>query len=659
MRQQLYHFIVLWGVLAFSQRQDSVSTQSIECINIIKTGVSLKRERKPLGYIEAFLEQSSSIKMLRRGAYAWEPLLNGMPSERTTQTIEGMRIFGACTDKMDPITAYVEISNLESADIASGQQGNAFGHTIGGNINLKRKRIKFGEREWNFNLNTGIESINWQNILGGGVSFRNEKYYADIQLMNRNAENYKDGSGREVLYSQFQKLNLSGSYGYKLNERHTVEASVIYDLATDVGYPALPMDVARAEAVIASVEHRFQSDNYWAKRWHTKWYFNTINHQMDDSTRPNVPIRMDMPGRSRTVGYYSHLYSETENHRWKFNLNGFYNNAYAEMTMYPDNPNEPLMFMLTWADIGTLNQGISLHDDWHLTSASSIKLGASFAIQKDIIGNETGLNSLKIFHSEIDKSRLRFLKSVSANYTYHQHHWQTGIGIGYGDRAPSVSEGYGFYLFNSNELYDYIGNPNLKNESTVEANAYIAIKLPWFSAKLSGNFFHISDYVVGKITPFSAMTLGAKGVKQYTAIEYARIFNANLNAEFYLGEKWRLKSQVGYHYGKDSEGNHLPYISPFRYATTLSFEYHRWGAELGIQGNASKRNVASHYGEVPTDAYMLLNTSVGYSLPFFSKKLHLKLGVENLTNEYYTTYTDWKRIPRMGRNIFINLLFEF
>ena len=44
--------------------------------------------------------------MVKRGSYAWEPLINGMATERTVITIDGMRIFGACTDKMDPITSY-------------------------------------------------------------------------------------------------------------------------------------------------------------------------------------------------------------------------------------------------------------------------------------------------------------------------------------------------------------------------------------------------------------------------------------------------------------------------------------------------------------------------------------------------------------------------
>src|SRR5690625_5695963 len=85
--------------------------------------------------------------MIKRGAYAWEPMLNGMSTERSVLTIDGMRIFHACTDKMDPITSYVENTNLSKARIAEGQSGSGFGGTIAGSIDLIRKKSVFSSEE--------------------------------------------------------------------------------------------------------------------------------------------------------------------------------------------------------------------------------------------------------------------------------------------------------------------------------------------------------------------------------------------------------------------------------------------------------------------------------------------------------------------------------
>src|SRR5690625_7309573 len=85
--------------------------------------------------------------MIKRGAYAWEPMLQGMSSERSVLTIDGMRIYGACTDKMDPITSYVEITNLSKVNIQNAQAGSEHGATVAGSFDLVRKKEGFRRSE--------------------------------------------------------------------------------------------------------------------------------------------------------------------------------------------------------------------------------------------------------------------------------------------------------------------------------------------------------------------------------------------------------------------------------------------------------------------------------------------------------------------------------
>jgi iron complex outermembrane receptor protein len=109
------------------------------------------------------LASASNISFIKRGAYAWEPLLNNMSSERSTITIDGMHVFGACTDKMDPITSYVESNNLAAIDIKSGQEGNLHGATVAGSIDLKRRNTAFGlQKKIGGAYQTGFEFNNKQ-----------------------------------------------------------------------------------------------------------------------------------------------------------------------------------------------------------------------------------------------------------------------------------------------------------------------------------------------------------------------------------------------------------------------------------------------------------------------------------------------------------------
>jgi iron complex outermembrane receptor protein len=631
-----------------------------EVIVIGKKAQIHEKLTKSLATIDEFLDKGSKVDLVKRGAYAWEPIINSMATERTLITIDGMRIFGACTDKMDPITSYIEVSNLSEATVNSGQQGSCFGSTIGGAIDLKRSQSKFGKPNWNFALNTGFETNNRQKIIGSSANYADSTYYFDTDVMFREADNYVAGNEKEIVYSQFRKLNFSGTSGFKFSQNKLLEASVIYDKATDVGYPALPMDVSLAEALITSVKYVVLPKNPLLKDWETKLYFNTITHRMDDTTRPSVPIHMDMPGWSKTFGMYSKISGIKNNHHFLANLNSFYNQSVAEMTMYPEDPNENSMFMYTWPDVRTFYTGLFMVDDWVFNCHSGLKLSVSAGSHTNDVASDFGLQSLQIFYPEMDAQKTRFLKSIAANYNYNKNGWDYGFGAGYGERAPSVSEGYGFYLFNSSDRFDYVGNPNLKNEKSLESNVFIGYKKEKISTKITASYFHISNYIIG--TPDETlvpMTIGANGVKLYTALDYANIFNVDFNSEWTLTKQLKWNVNLLYSLGKDSNNNNLPLINPLSYRTALTFTQTSFNATLEGVGNAAQIRFGSVYGETKTATFALLNANFGYKFVFSGSRLYTKIGVENILDAYYTTYSDWNKIPRMGRNIFINLNYSF
>ena len=663
MKNSLAFILALSFCSVFAQEiaNDSLEVKELREVIVAGTKSQLhEKQSKTLASVDEFLQKSTKVDLIKRGAYAWEPIINGMATERTVVTIDGMRIFGACTDKMDPVTSYVEVSNLSEAAISSGQQGTCHGNTIGGSIDLKRSRNKFVSKGWDFTLNTGYETNNKQKIIGSSINYVDSLFYIDSDVMFRDADNYKDGNNDEILFSQFRKLNLSLTSGYRLAANKLIEASVIYDKATDVGYPALPMDVSLAEAVIASVKFEYQPISELVDAWETKMYFNTITHTMDDTKRPNVPIHMDMPGWSDTYGLYSKVNRKFGNHHFTANLNGFYNRSIAEMTMYPADPNENLMFMYTWPDIRTLYTGMYLEDNWDLNCHSSLKFTTSLGMHSNNVASDFGLQSLKIFHPEMDATNTRFLKSFSSNYIHDKNGWQYGVGAGYGERAPSVSEGYGFYLFNSFDGYDYIGNPDLKTEQALEASAFLGLKKSNWSAKMTSSYFHISNYIIGiPDSSVAPMTIGANGIKVYTAIDYATIWSNDVTFSYFLHQNWTWKAQFAYNLGKDNNNDGLPFMSPFSYLSSVTFNKNKFNAEVLVRGNTTQTEFNPFYGEDKTKDYAILNLNFGYKFNFEKAKMIFNTGMENVLDTQYTTYTDWKNLPRMGRNMFVNLMIQF
>lgn len=665
MKMQLLVFLcLLVSATGFTQDQQEEAkkdtTKLEEVLIVSRRKLSNHRQEKTLSSIDDYLEKSNNVTMIKRGNYAWEPTVNNMVSQRLVVTIDGMQIFGACTDKMDPITSYVDVSNLDKVTIGSGQEGTENGHCVGGGIDLQLPASKFNGSGLKSSIDLGYETNGNYKATGLDLEYAGNQFFISADGIFRTSDNYDAGNNKEVLYSQFEKYNLSLQTGYKFSETQSLDANIIYDKATDVGYPALPMDVSLAEALISSLTHHYTPENKALKTLETKLYFNTITHIMDDTKRPIVPIRMDMPGWSDTYGFYIKADVIKDKHHVSLNLNGFYNKSLAEMTMFSNNPNEPDMFMYTWPDIRTRYTGIFAKDAYYLNDNSSLESSVRFGLHNNRIAKEEGVESLGIFHDNVEDTKDRTLLSVASAYKYNKNNYKLSFGLGYGERAPSVSEGYGFFIFNSFDNYDYIGNPNLKDEKALEANFSFNQKFNDFEIGLQSSYFYIMDYIIGDLAPnVSSMTIGANGVRVYNALDHASIFDIYLNSSYKISERLSVNGTIGYNYGKGSNNKNLPLIKPFSYFAEFNYNTSKFNAALQLEGNGNQSNFSSLYGENETASYAILNLNLGHAFYGKNGKTILKYGIENILDANYSTYADWNNIPRQGRNFYVNLSYVF
>ena len=635
------------------------STRVLEAVTIkAATKSKIQTDMKMAVSVDEFLASSASISFIKKGAYAWEPLLNNMSTERSTVTIDGMHVFGACTDKMDPITSYVESNNLSTIEIKSGQEGSLHGATVAGSIDLQRKSTPFGlSKSWNGAYQTGFEFNNKQFFNLGNVSYSSEKFVADASISYRRAENYSDGNDDDVNHSQFKKFNTSLGLAYKTSDLSSLRVEAIFDQARDVGYPALPMDLWLSRALITSVSYKQLFEKGLVRVWDTKLYFNAIEHYMDDTTRPENLVHMDMPGWSNTYGFLSKINVKKERFSSDIQLNAYSNLSTAEMRMYPQDRGQRTMFAYSWPSVTTTFAGLSMNNSWDISERSALNFGGSLGVNYNY---SKYVEFNWIFHPGAPQEKTRFLPSVHSSYVLNFDKFNFTLGTGYGHRAPSVSEGYGYYIYNSFDRYDYIGNPNLKNEISYEVNASAGYSIKKGSIQANVNYFHIENYIIGRILNLgSPMNYQSVGVKGYTSLDYATLFNFSLNANYAILEKLHWKGVLTYARGQDNEAKNLPFIRPLSYQTSLHYGYQRFNFQTSINGDLEQINYSPEYGEDQTPSYTIWNFSADYSFFIKNNKTTIQVGAENILNEFYSTYADWGNIPRMGRNIFTSLKINF
>ena len=638
---------------------DTIATepQRLDEVVVVSRRQGGKRSAKgQVASIDEHLQELNHVELVRRGSYAWEPMVNNMQTERLSTTIDGMKIFYACTDKMDPVTSYVESGNLQSISLNSGLDGNpqATGN-IGGALDLRLRKTGFDADPYTATATAGYEANGHLQVYGADGAFSSHRVYVNGGAFYRHADNYKAGGGKELDFSQFQKVNAFVNGGLRLAEHDMTEATFIFDRATDVGYPALNMDVAKAEAFITSLSYKHLFQDNRLESWETKVYYNHITHVMDDTKRPDVEIHMDMPGKSWTAGAYSLLTGSFGLHQAQLNIDGYYNRLFADMTMFPGGAAP--MYMVTWPDVGTLNVGAALTDNIRFSSASSLRLSGKLSWQHQRLNNDEGYKALSVFFPGMKQQYHQTTGRIAISYQWTMDNGQWIIGSGWGSRAPTVTEAYGYYLNNTFDQYDYIGNPRLRNESAIELNTgyqWSMFNGQW-SMALDANAFFFSNYIIGQFeNRLSAMTVGAEGVKVYGNIDHATIANVSLTAEWRPVKGFRWSAKGTYSMGRDDEGDNLPLIAPFTYQSRLSYTTGSLSLQAEVKGHTRQAKYGKKYGETETAAWTIVNLSANYQLYQFT----LRAGVENLFDKYYATYADWCHIPQKGRNIYVNLSFE-
>ena len=328
--------------------------------------------------------------------------------------------------------------------------------------------------------------------------------------------------------------------------------------------------------------------------------------------------------------------------------------------MFSNTPGEKDMYMLTWPGIRTRYLDLYAEDSWKASKQIRLVASGGISLHTNVVGSDFGYESLKIFYSGMPRARTRLLKRFSLALYSDKKNWHYSFGIGYGQRAPSVSEGYGFYLFNSFDRFDYIGNPEMGNESSLSVTASVSYTASVWSAKLSGSAFDIRDYIIGlPQAGLSVMTIGAAGVKVYGQLPGARIYNMVADLSWQPLRKLNWTGRASYRRGIGTDMGNLPLMQPLSAFSSLSYTGNKFSTELSITAAARQLYYSPLSGESPLPGYATVNCAVSDKFLIGRRSLVVKAGIDNIFDRRYTTFADWNRIYRMGRNIFINLVMAF
>ncbi len=123
----LFPFLVKAQIDSFQMKEVLLKEVVIQSGSLQLNRKDFIPDRNVQNSTDKILNEMGGVSMIKRGNYAWEPGIRGLNNGQINTTIDGMAIFGACTDRMDPVSSYIEPSNLKSIAISYGNNESTIG----------------------------------------------------------------------------------------------------------------------------------------------------------------------------------------------------------------------------------------------------------------------------------------------------------------------------------------------------------------------------------------------------------------------------------------------------------------------------------------------------------------------------------------------------
>ncbi len=652
-------------------------------------------ERNAVADLGEALRSQPNISGIRRGGYAIDPVIRGFRyNQINTFLDEGIHIEGGCPNRMDPILAHIGNEDIKKLEIVHGPYLLKYGTSLGSSIRVvTRSYNPYGNRK--------IQASSLSSYDANRKGFRQfirmqgstPDFYFGFSAGLNHFGNYSDGNKKEWS-TAFKKYTVNSEAGFKTSPLQQIQVSYKGSFASDVKFPALPMDETKDNTHIFSAVYTTSSPRNTDDISNISAYFSSVYHKMDNRHRPQydsvIPPyqgKMQAVAKVNTRSSGIRIFRQRKIRGLLFD-GGFdagyiqkSGDRYVRMIMLMDSSvyiNEKEFTLWDHAEIMNtgLFAGFSSHEGTFEFSAT-IRTDLNYSTSSDTLFIE---KNEQVYYDA--QPHIRAFWSLGVNVAFNiKTNWRLTVGLGRGVRPPDLSERYIQFLATGFDRFDYLGNPYLKPEVNYQADLtvdYSAKEIQFFA-----NFFRsdIRNFITGKMLPPSVarpQSMGASGVKQFTNTDRAIFYGFETGVTVTPVNNLLTSWTVGYTYayfphiekiilingqaaGTETLSNDpVPEMPALESLIRVSYQMFqkRLQPSFEIRAVAAQmQNSKASYEDV-TPGFILANFEISWQL---LKKARMIAGISNLFNIAYYEHLNRRIIGtnenfyEPGRTVFVNL----
>ena len=599
----------------------------------------------PAGDGADLLQSVPNMSIIRKGGSSGDPLFRGLGGSRLSINADDQFIYGGCSMRMDPPTAYIHPNSFDKVVVTKGPQTVTQGMgLVSGSVQFIRKDPDFSEKPYNINASLTAGS-NDRRDGSLEAEFGGKYGYVRSNISHNEAGDYKDGSGKRV-HSHFKRDSQMLQLGITPTENTTIAGTYERSRAK-VAYADRMMDGSKFDRDAWNVRFTQRNLTPWFSELELRYGKSEIDHVMDTYSLRTIrnPAGMQIkntnnPKRNTDTGRLKATFD------WdKLNLQtglDYLDDVHVVRNErggdgYRHKPYMPNQSFKQW--------GIFTEAAWQQTDKQRWVAGLRHDQVKAHYDTASVTDpALKHQKFNLDSGFLRWERNTDNGLKYY-------AGFGIAERAPDYWE----RLRSEKKA--------IHAEQNRQIDAGIIWKRPNLHASVSVFGSDVKNFI---LMERQGMNLGVRNIN-------ASRFGGEAEVKWTFAPNWEIGSSLAYTYGKNrTDGKPLAQTPPLEWNNTLAFDNGKFSAGALWRVVAKQNRYSKGQGNIvgqdigASSGFGVLSLNAGWK---FSKYATLQGGVDNVFNKTYAEFvsrggdpsagTQTMRVNEPGRTAWLRLQAKF
>lgn len=231
----------------------------------------------------AFLKAVPGMSVIRKGGTDGDPVFRGMSGSRLGVLLDGQEIYGGCSGRMDPPTAYVYPESYDRVTLMKGPQTVKYGAGFSaGVVNFERKNQRLAENGASGHASVTLGSAGRNDVVLDGKA-GTPNFYIKGGATRADADDYKDGDGKTI-HSAYTRWSANTAMGWTPDDNTLLELS----LARSDGkadYADRMMDGVKFDRESKALKFERKNVSARVSKVEGEVYDNYVDHVMDNYSR--------------------------------------------------------------------------------------------------------------------------------------------------------------------------------------------------------------------------------------------------------------------------------------------------------------------------------------------------------------------------------------